>query len=109
MTTTVSGGLQFAGVSKSFVTRHGNVTALAEFSLEVDAGDFVAILGPSGCGKSTALRLAAGLEKPDGGDLTIGGAAPADLVASRQLGVAFQDNALLPWLSVRKNVELPFN
>lgn len=108
MTTAVSGGLRFAGVSKSFVTRHGDVTALSDFSLDVDAGDFVAILGPSGCGKSTALRLAAGLERPTAGDLTIGDSTPAELVASRQLGVAFQDNALLPWLSVRKNVELPY-
>jgi NitT/TauT family transport system ATP-binding protein len=84
------------------------VTALRGFDLTIADGEFVALLGPSGCGKSTALRLAAGLEHADDGDVTIGGRPPAELVASGQLGVAFQDHALLPWLTVRGNLALPF-
>jgi NitT/TauT family transport system ATP-binding protein len=108
VTGALQGGLWFGEVTKTFATRSTSVAALSDFSLEVAEGEFVALLGPSGCGKSTALRLAAGLEEPDAGRLTVAGASPASLVAARGLGVAFQDNALLPWLSVRRNVELPF-
>jgi NitT/TauT family transport system ATP-binding protein len=104
----VSGGLRFADVTKTFATRTLTVAALSDFSLEVGEGEFVALLGPSGCGKSTALRLAAGLDQADAGQLTVVGASPQQVVAARELGVAFQDNALLPWLSVRRNVELPY-
>ena len=102
------GFLRFDDVTKRYTDRHGEVIALEDFSMAISEGEFVAVLGPSGCGKSTALRLAAGLEAPDQGAVTIGGAAPAQLVDQQQLGVAFQDNALLPWLSVRSNIELPF-
>ncbi|MCW2844552.1 MAG: transporter related protein [Nocardioides sp.] len=108
MTDIASGGLHFDGVTKTFASRSLSVAALSDFSLQVAEGEFVALLGPSGCGKSTALRLAAGLEQPDAGQLTVAGASPHQIVAARGLGVAFQDNALLPWLSVRRNVELPF-
>jgi len=103
-----SGGVRFDSVSKRFTGRYGEVVALNDLSLEINPGETVAVLGPSGCGKSTALRLAAGLEAPDTGEVTIDGAPPSQLVRSRRLGVAFQDHALLPWLTVRSNVELPF-
>ncbi|WGL53976.1 ABC transporter ATP-binding protein [Nocardioides sp. BP30] len=101
-------GLRFENVDKSYTGRQGSVAALDDFTLEIAEGEFVAVLGPSGCGKSTALRIAAGLEEPDRGSITIDGASPAQVVGRRQMGVAFQDNALLPWLTVRANVELPF-
>jgi NitT/TauT family transport system ATP-binding protein len=107
-TTTESRGLRFDAVSKRFAGRYGEVVALNDLSLQVAHGETVAVLGPSGCGKSTALRLAAGLEAPDSGEVTIDGAPPLALVRTRRLGVAFQDHALLPWLTVRSNVELPF-
>ncbi|MBV8599046.1 MAG: ATP-binding cassette domain-containing protein, partial [Actinobacteria bacterium] len=106
--TTASHGLRFDAVSKRYAGRYGEVVALNNLSLEVAAGETVAVLGPSGCGKSSALRLAAGLEAPDSGDVTIDGAPPSALVRRRALGVAFQDHALLPWLTVRANVELPY-
>ena len=84
------------------------VLALTDLSLEIAPGEFVAILGPSGCGKSTLLRLVASLEQPSGGSVSIGGAAPGLVSARHALGVAFQDHALLPWLSIHDNIALPF-
>ena len=84
------------------------VLALSELSLAIAPGEFVAILGPSGCGKSTLLRLVASLEQPTGGSVSVNGAAPGLVSAQHALGVAFQDHALLPWLTVRDNVALPF-
>jgi NitT/TauT family transport system ATP-binding protein len=84
------------------------LTAVDGFSLQVRQGEFVALLGPSGCGKSSLLRAVADLEEPAGGRVLIEGGTPAQAVANRRLGVAFQDHALLPWLDVTGNLELPF-
>lgn len=78
--------------------RYGNGTlALDGVSLQVAAGEFVAVVGPSGGGKSTLLRLAAGLLAPSGGTVTRTG---------DRLGFVFQEPTLLPWRSVLGNVEL---
>ena len=82
--------------------------ALAEVTIEARAGEFIAIIGPSGCGKSTILRLIGSLEAPSAGAVSVAGRAPAELARAHKLGVAFQDHALLPWLSVWQNVALPF-
>jgi NitT/TauT family transport system ATP-binding protein len=102
--------IEIDGVSKRFDlagSREG-VLALSDLSLAIAPGEFVAILGPSGCGKSTLLRLVAALEQPTSGRVNVNGAAPNLVSANHALGVAFQDHALLPWLSVRDNVALPF-
>jgi NitT/TauT family transport system ATP-binding protein len=88
------GSLEFRGVSKRF---DDGTLALLPVSFSVLPGEFVAIVGPSGCGKSTLLRLAAGLTAPSTGTLTVG---------ARNVGYVFQDPTLLPWRSVRRNVEL---
>jgi len=75
--------------------------ALADISLRVGAGDFIALLGPSGCGKSTLLRLLAGLDTPDAG------AVRWDAGASGSVGYVFQDATLLPWASAAEKVRLP--
>jgi NitT/TauT family transport system ATP-binding protein/sulfonate transport system ATP-binding protein len=91
-------------VGKAFRTPDGScVTALHGLSLEVPAGEMVALVGPSGCGKSTLLRLIAGLETPDSGDLRVGAEPITGPGAER--GLMFQDPNLFPWLSVRGNVE----
>jgi NitT/TauT family transport system ATP-binding protein len=94
-------------VSKTFAGAHGPVAALASIHLEIARGSFVAIIGPSGCGKSTLLRIAAGLETPDQGAVFIRGEDPGHFRARGELGIVFQDPALLPWRSVRRNVALP--
>ena len=74
--------------------------ALQDVSLDVAAGDVVALLGPSGCGKSTLLRLIAGLDQPDAG--TVRWAGPPG-----RIGFVFQDATLLPWATAAENVRLP--
>ena len=94
--------------TKTFDLGRGkSVQALAGVSLDVAAGEFVALIGPSGCGKSTILRLIGALEEPTSGTVTIAGRPPRALAEAHRLGVAFQDHALLPWLSVWQNVALP--
>lgn len=92
----------FSDISKSF----GSVNALSHFSLSVDEGELVTLLGPSGCGKSTALRVAAGFEAADSGDVLIGGvsviASPAN---KRGIGMVFQNYSLFPHLKISENVE----
>jgi NitT/TauT family transport system ATP-binding protein len=88
--------------------RTRTIVALENIDLDVAAGSFLSIIGPSGCGKSTLLRVIAGLTEPSAGSVQVGNDGPHALVAQHRLGIAFQDNALLPWLSVRDNVALPF-
>ena len=91
--------------------RFGSHHALDGVSLEVGAGDAVVILGPSGCGKTTLLRLIAGLEVPDSGDIYLSGTHVAGTSRSivpphqRGIGFVFQDLALWPHLTVRQNLE----
>jgi NitT/TauT family transport system ATP-binding protein len=101
--------VEIKAVSKSYaLNRRNQVLALKEIDLTIEDGEFVALLGPSGCGKSTLLHLVAALEQASTGTILIDGAAPALLRDQHRLGIAFQEHALLPWLSVRANVALPF-
>ena len=82
--------------------------ALSAMDLTIREGEFVALLGPSGCGKSTILHLVAGLDEPSAGTVVVDGLPPRQLQAKQQLGIAFQEHALLPWRTVEGNLELPF-
>ena len=97
--------LRATGLSRHY---HG-VTAVDDFTLEVEPGEFCAILGPSGSGKTTALRLIAGFERPDGGTLELFGepaAGGSTFVPPdrRDIGMVFQDYALFPHMNVAENV-----
>ncbi|CBA29700.1 aliphatic sulfonates ABC transporter ATP-binding protein [Cronobacter turicensis] len=92
--------LLLEGVTK----RYGEKTILNALDLHVPAGQFVAVVGRSGGGKSTLLRLLAGLETPDGGELRAGNAPLAD--AREDTRMMFQDARLLPWKKVLDNVAL---
>jgi NitT/TauT family transport system ATP-binding protein len=83
----------------------GGVEALRDVSLEVRAGEFVALLGPSGCGKSTVLRLVAGLEAASAG--VVHSPALDKLTGGTDTAFVFQEPTLMPWASVFDNVRLP--
>jgi NitT/TauT family transport system ATP-binding protein len=92
-------------VRVSFGNGENRTTALAETSLRVSEGEFVALVGPSGCGKSTILKLVAGTLTASQGNVFVAG---REIGANPiRIGMAFQNPTLLPWLSVRDNVMLP--
>jgi iron(III) transport system ATP-binding protein len=99
-----------AAVSLSRVTkRFGATAAVDAIDLEIADGEFLAVLGPSGCGKTTLLRLIAGFEAPDGGEIRLGTRRVADAghavpPEERRVGVVFQSYALWPHMDVARNV-----
>jgi len=94
------------GLVKVYSTVSGDaVVALDGMDLSMADGEFVSIVGPSGCGKSTMLRLIAGLDKPDAGEMMLSGEPITG--PSRAVGVVFQNATLLPWMTVWQNVILP--
>jgi NitT/TauT family transport system ATP-binding protein len=95
--------IEIRGVSKSFVSKRGAHLALKDVDLQIASGEFICLLGPSGCGKSTLLNLIAGLESPDAGTVALEGHPIRGPGPERS--VMFQESALFPWLTVRKNVE----
>ena len=97
--------LELDGVSRDFTTPDGRgYRALDDVSLSIPAGSFVAIVGPSGCGKSTLLNIVAGLLTPSTGRVRVDGEELAGL--NRRATYMFQQDALLPWKTVRENVAL---
>jgi NitT/TauT family transport system ATP-binding protein len=97
--------IEFDHVSRDFAAPDGRpYRALDDISFSVPAGAFVAIVGPSGCGKSTLLNIAAGLLAPSAGGVRVDGEALAGL--NRRATYMFQQDALLPWKTVRDNVAL---
>ncbi|ANW65520.1 ABC transporter ATP-binding protein [Mycobacterium sp. djl-10] len=99
--------LSIRHVSKTFTIRRGrsqvSTHALADISLDVSEGEFVAVIGASGSGKSTLLRLIDGLDTPSGGEILLGGQPVTSPGPDR--GVVFQHPRLMPWRTVRRNVE----
>ena len=106
--------LNVDGLVKIYKTDYGDVQAVKGVSFEVADGEVVTLLGPSGCGKTTMLRCVAGLEKPDGGDITIGdtpvyGTSSGANVPThnRPIAMVFQSYAIWPHMSVFENVAYP--
>ena len=98
------------GLDKSF----GKIRAVDNLSFDVEHGEFVTFLGPSGCGKSTTLRLIAGLERPDAGEIEVDGrivTSPRRRVLvppeKRGMGMVFQSYAVWPHMTVFENVAFP--
>jgi putative ABC transport system ATP-binding protein len=101
-------------LTKGYVRGKQRVEVLRDLSLEIEAGEFVAIMGPSGSGKSTLLNIIGGLDRPDRGELRVAGEDIAKLSSSRlakwrsrNVGFVFQFYNLLPVLTAERNVEVP--
>ncbi len=104
--------LTVESLRKSFVTDRGAVRAVQDVSFTVDEGRFYTLLGPSGCGKTTTLRCIAGLERPEGGKVTIGGVVVSHDGTfvpphARGIGMVFQSYAIWPHMNVFQNVAYP--
>jgi len=97
-------GFELTAVAKEFVLRRSPLVAIERFDHRAPIGTLTALVGPSGCGKSTILRILAGLDTPTSGTALVHGLAPSVARDRHEIGVAFQDPALLPWRDVRSNV-----
>ena len=95
--------LEAKNIEKYFEHDGHKLQALGGIDLKVNDGDFVCLVGPSGCGKSTFLRIVAGLDKPDNGEVLLDGKPVIETGPDRIL--VFQEGALFPWLKVIDNVE----
>ena len=92
-------------LSYAYHTMQGETPALSDITFTVNSGDFVAIVGPSGCGKSTLLNLLAGMLTPESGTLLLNGT-PLTSDSRRHIGYMLQQDYLLEWRSIWKNVLL---
>src|SRR5438034_5507908 len=106
--------MHIRNVNKSFTRGGEEIIVLRNLNLDVAEGEFLGIMGPSGSGKTTLLNLIAGLDKPNSGELWIGGQCvsrmgEAQLASwrTRNIGFIFQFYHLLPVLTAYENVELP--
>ena len=106
--------LHIEPLKKKFSTLDGEITALNDVSLDIRAGDFVAIVGKSGSGKTTLLNMIGGLDVPDSGSIIFDGTdivklsnRKAALLRRRKIGVIYQFYNLIPELNVVENITLP--
>jgi NitT/TauT family transport system ATP-binding protein len=107
--TRVSRDIKVQDVTMVYHGRGDSVIALERVDMHVPTGQFASIIGPSGCGKSTLLRLIADILQPHSGQVTLGSDTPRAARHDHALGFVFQSPTLLPWRTVRQNVELPLD
>ncbi len=100
------GHIEIDGVTKTYASDAGDITALEGIDFDIAPREFVGIVGPSGCGKSTLLRCVGGLIAASAGEVRIGGEVVR--APDRRIGYVFQRAVLLPWRRVLDNVMLPF-
>ena len=106
--------IELRDVSKAYRRDQNEIPVLSGVTISIGEGDFMALMGPSGSGKSTLLNLLAGLDRPDGGEVTVAGQPLSGLDEealaawrARHVGLIFQSYNLIPVLTAVENVELP--
>lgn len=100
----MSAYLSFENIGMTFQGANGPFIALRDIQLQIDSGEYIALIGHSGCGKSTLLNIVAGLQRATTGGVLLQGKEVADPGPDR--AVVFQNHSLLPWLTVYDNVRL---
>ncbi|MBD3306922.1 ATP-binding cassette domain-containing protein [candidate division KSB3 bacterium] len=90
-----------------FTKKFGDLLVLNNITFGIEDGEFLVIVGPTGCGKTTLAKLLIGLLEPTQGDIFINGKNTSQHAIQENISVVFQEDSLLPWRSVRKNVQLP--
>ncbi|RBY86814.1 ABC transporter ATP-binding protein [Blastococcus sp. TF02A-26] len=98
--------IRVRGVSRSFPGRGSDVLVLDGVDLTVPQGSFVTLFGPSGCGKTTLLRILAGLQTQDEGEVRLFGQTPGQAAKDKNIAWIPQSSALLPWAGARRNADL---
>ncbi len=91
--------VQIRGLGRVFETAAGPVTAIRDVDLDLERGEFLAIVGPSGCGKTTLLRIIAGLESPTSGTIATSGSPTGETANA----MVFQGRSVFPWMTVEQN------
>src|SRR5262249_24361316 len=94
--TTTTPPVRLTGLTKGY----GQVTAVDNLDLTIEAGEVVALLGPNGAGKSTTIDMMLGLARPDSGEAVVYGRAPAEAISQGRVGALLQSGGLLPDLTV---------
>ncbi|GGA26569.1 ABC transporter ATP-binding protein [Paenibacillus physcomitrellae] len=97
--------LEISNLKVEYYAKNQRTVALENVDLKVEDGEFVSVIGPSGCGKSTLLKVVSGLLTPAAGTARIDGKEIKEI--PEQVGMVFQNDALLPWKSVADNIRLP--
>lgn len=90
----------------TFQRPDSNLKVFEGLNLNIEPGQFVAIVGPSGCGKTTLLDLIGDLQKPDQGTILVGGLSPEEARKQKYFSFSFQNPVLLPWKNVKANIQL---
>jgi NitT/TauT family transport system ATP-binding protein len=98
--------ISLVSVGKVYAASPSAAPTLADITLDIRSGEFVALVGPSGCGKSTLLKIIAGLIPYESGVVSVGDSKPKE--GRRDIGFMHQQSTLMPWLDVKQNVALPF-
>jgi spermidine/putrescine transport system ATP-binding protein len=94
--------ISIQGVTKRF----GDVTAVSDLTIDIREGEFITLLGPSGCGKTTTMRMVAGFEEPDAGEILLRGEGVVGVPPNkRHVNMCFQNYALFPHMDVQQNIE----
>ncbi len=92
---------------ENFTKKFGDLLVLNNITFGIDDGEFLVIVGPTGCGKTTLVKLLIGLLEPTMGDIYINGKNTSQYSIQENISVVFQEDSLLPWRNVKKNIQVP--
>lgn len=92
---------------ENFTKKFGDLLVLDNITFGIEDGEFLVVVGPTGCGKTTLVKLLVGLLEPTMGNIYINGKNTTQYSVQENMSVVFQEDSLLPWRSVKKNIQIP--